>query len=134
MPSSSFFIRCQHVAVLSFSLLFSTTSSAQKPDQIQSNHLLRVNLLFVGAHPDDESGVTATFAREVLDHGARAAVVLATVLAGHVAAQATSWPMYRAGPARTASTQARLSAKMSLKWRHAPRFSFLNEPGAQRLV
>ena len=78
MPSSSFFIRWEHVAVLSFSLLFSSTSSAQKPDQIQSDHLLKVNLLFVGAHPDDESGVTATFAREVLDHGARAAVVLAT--------------------------------------------------------
>ena len=78
MPSSSFFIRWQHVAVLSFSLLFSSTSSAQKPDQIQSDHLLKVNLLFVGAHPDDESGVTATFAREVLNYGARAAVVLAT--------------------------------------------------------
>lgn len=44
----------------------------------KSDHLLKVHLLFVGAHPDDESGVTATFAREVIDRGARAAVVLAT--------------------------------------------------------
>jgi LmbE family N-acetylglucosaminyl deacetylase len=78
MPVFRFFTRWQHVAVLSFFLLSSVPSSAQQPDQIQSDHLLKVNLLFVGAHPDDESGVTATFAREVLDHGARAAVVLAT--------------------------------------------------------
>ncbi|MEE2710211.1 MAG: sugar-binding protein [Gemmatimonadota bacterium] len=58
--------------------LMVSQGSAQTPIQIQSEHLLKVNLLYVGAHPDDESGVTATFAREVLDHGARAAVVLAT--------------------------------------------------------
>ena len=51
---------------------------AQSIDQIQSDHLLKVDLLYVGAHPDDESGVTATFAREVLDGGARAAIVLVT--------------------------------------------------------
>ena len=51
---------------------------AQSSGQIRSDHLLKVDLLYVGAHPDDESGVTATFAREVLDQGARAAVVLVT--------------------------------------------------------
>ena len=49
--------------------------------------------------------------------------VLVTMLAGQLSAQAKSWPMYRAGPARTASTQARLSAKMELKWCHAPRLA-----------
>ena len=52
--------------------------AAQSIDQMQSDHLLKVDLLYVGAHPDDESGVTATFAREVLDGGARAAIVLVT--------------------------------------------------------
>lgn len=45
---------------------------------MQSDHLLKVDLLYIGAHPDDESGVTATFAREVLDGGARAGIVLIT--------------------------------------------------------
>ena len=45
---------------------------------MRSDHLLKVDLLYVGAHPDDESGVTATFAREVLDGGARAGIVLIT--------------------------------------------------------
>ena len=70
-------IRSAGTLVVVLALMVSQ-SSAQAPKQIQSEHLLKVNLLYVGAHPDDESGVTATFAREVLDHGARAAVVLAT--------------------------------------------------------
>ncbi|MBI4551274.1 MAG: PIG-L family deacetylase [Candidatus Latescibacteria bacterium] len=71
----SFFLH----AILSVSLTLSLSPvSAQPVAHIQSDHLLKVNLLFIGAHPDDESGVTATFGREVLDHGARAAVVLAT--------------------------------------------------------
>ncbi len=45
---------------------------------MQSDHLLKVDLLYIGAHPDDESGVTATFAREVLDGGAKAGIVLVT--------------------------------------------------------
>ncbi len=45
---------------------------------MQSDHLLKVDLLYIGAHPDDESGVTATFAREVLDGGAKAGIVLIT--------------------------------------------------------
>lgn len=72
-----------HVSRLGLVLLFilsldSRSSPAQSPEQVQSDHLLKVDLLFVGAHPDDESGVTATFAREVIDHGAKAAIVLAT--------------------------------------------------------
>ena len=45
---------------------------------MQSDHLLKVDLLYIGAHPDDESGVTATFAREVLDGSAKAGIVLIT--------------------------------------------------------
>lgn len=78
MPFFDFITKWQHMALLSFFLLIPVVATGQQPAQIQSDHLLKVNLLYVGAHPDDESGVTATFAREVLDHGARAAVVLAT--------------------------------------------------------
>ena len=58
--------------------LLSGSAAAQSIEQMQSDHLLKVDLLYIGAHPDDESGVTATFAREVLDGGARAAIVLIT--------------------------------------------------------
>ena len=72
-----------HLGWLGLVVLFtlsleSRSSHAQGSEQLQSDHLLKVDLLFVGAHPDDESGVTATFAREVLDHGAKAAVILVT--------------------------------------------------------
>ena len=66
------------VVVLSVLSMQTHSSFAQNPEQIRSAHLLKVDLLFVGAHPDDESGVAATFAREVIDQGAKAAVVLAT--------------------------------------------------------
>jgi LmbE family N-acetylglucosaminyl deacetylase len=66
------------LTVLSVLVLRSFCAFAQSPAQIQSDHLLKADLLFVGAHPDDESGVAAAFAREVLDHGARAALVLVT--------------------------------------------------------
>ena len=59
-------------------LVLSGYVSAQSIEKIQSDHLLKVDLLYVGAHPDDESGVTATLAREVLDGGARAGIVLVT--------------------------------------------------------
>ena len=59
-------------------LLLSGSVSAQSIDQMRSDDLLKVDLLYVGAHPDDESGVTATFAREVLDGGAKAGIVLIT--------------------------------------------------------
>lgn len=43
-----------------------------------ADDLLKVNILFVGAHPDDDSTATATIARYVLDRGAKAAVITAT--------------------------------------------------------
>jgi LmbE family N-acetylglucosaminyl deacetylase len=46
--------------------------------QATSEDAVKVNILFVGAHPDDESGATATMARYVLDGGAKAAVATAT--------------------------------------------------------
>ena len=49
--------------------------------------------------------------------------VLITLISGQLVAQAKSWPMYRANPSRTASTEAGLSAKLGLKWRHAPRLA-----------
>jgi LmbE family N-acetylglucosaminyl deacetylase len=48
------------------------------PRAATSSDAVKVDLLFVGAHPDDESTATATLARYVLDHGARAAVITAT--------------------------------------------------------
>lgn len=66
---------------LAFALLPLTLSGsvfAQSIEQMRSDHLLKVDLLYIGAHPDDESGVTATFAREVLDGGAKAGIVLIT--------------------------------------------------------
>ncbi|WP_216319299.1 PIG-L family deacetylase [Deinococcus aestuarii] len=40
--------------------------------------LMDVDLMFIGAHPDDDGGVTATLARYVLDGGHRATVVTLT--------------------------------------------------------
>lgn len=40
--------------------------------------LVKVNLMFVGAHPDDDSAVVATFARYALDQGYRTGVVTIT--------------------------------------------------------
>ncbi len=37
-----------------------------------------VDILFVGAHPDDDTGILATFARYLLDEGFRGTVVTAT--------------------------------------------------------
>ncbi len=48
------------------------------PRNATSEDAVKVDLMFVGAHPDDESTATATLARYVLDHGARAAVITAT--------------------------------------------------------
>jgi len=48
------------------------------PAAATSEDAVKVDLLFIGAHPDDESTATATLARYVLDHGARAAVITAT--------------------------------------------------------
>ena len=43
-----------------------------------SSDLLKVNILFVGAHPDDDSVATATMARYALDHGMKVGVITAT--------------------------------------------------------
>ncbi len=40
--------------------------------------LVDVDLMFVGAHPDDDTSVMATFARYLLDQGFRASVITAT--------------------------------------------------------
>lgn len=40
--------------------------------------LMDVDILFVGAHPDDDTGILATFARYILDDGFRGSVVTAT--------------------------------------------------------
>ena len=53
--------------------------SAARPGTAQSSlDLMDVDLMFVGAHPDDDSGIMATFARYVLDEGFKATVVTAT--------------------------------------------------------
>ncbi|MCA9909487.1 MAG: PIG-L family deacetylase, partial [Anaerolineae bacterium] len=62
-------------------LLVSGSTLAQDepvPVTATSDDLTKVNILFIGAHPDDDSTATATMARYVLDEGARAAVVTAT--------------------------------------------------------
>jgi LmbE family N-acetylglucosaminyl deacetylase len=51
---------------------------APTPAQATSEDATKVNILFVGAHPDDETGATATMARYVLDGGAVAGVITAT--------------------------------------------------------
>ena len=66
------------IITLTLSVLLSRSIFAQSLEQFQSDHLLKVDLLYVGAHPDDESGSIATMAREVLDGGQRAAIVLVT--------------------------------------------------------
>ncbi len=43
-----------------------------------SDDLVKVDLLFVGAHPDDDSITTATFARYIMDEGKKAGVITAT--------------------------------------------------------
>ena len=43
-----------------------------------ADDLLKVNIVFVGAHPDDDSTSTATLARYGLDEGAKTAVITAT--------------------------------------------------------
>jgi len=59
--------------VLSFSIATATPADAQT-----GLDLMDVDLMFVGAHPDDDSGVMATFARYILDEGFKATVVTAT--------------------------------------------------------
>src|SRR5690606_23661621 len=74
-------IRALIVVALLF--LLSGIAMAQDADQptpltATSADLMKVNLLFVGAHPDDDSTATATLARYTLDRGATAGVITAT--------------------------------------------------------
>ncbi|HEY7700028.1 MAG TPA: PIG-L family deacetylase [Vicinamibacteria bacterium] len=55
------------------SLLTATASLAQS-----GLELMDVDVMFVGAHPDDDTGILATFARYLLDEGFRGTVVTAT--------------------------------------------------------
>lgn len=69
------------VIALLVSLIIPSAALAQDetpPAKATTDDAVKVNLLFVGAHPDDESGATATLARYVLDGGAKAAVATAT--------------------------------------------------------
>lgn len=69
------------VIVLLFALVIPSAALAQEdtpPVKPTTEDAVKVNILFVGAHPDDESGATATLARYVLDEGAKAAVATAT--------------------------------------------------------
>lgn len=69
------------VVLLVLLLLVPGSTFAQEepvPVTAISDDLTKVNILFIGAHPDDDSTATATLARYVLDEGARAAVVTAT--------------------------------------------------------
>ncbi|MCZ6768797.1 MAG: PIG-L family deacetylase [Acidobacteria bacterium] len=61
------------VAVLMGLAAFSASSRAQT-----GLDLVDVDLMFVGAHPDDDTFVMATFARYLLDQGFRASVITAT--------------------------------------------------------
>ncbi len=60
-------------ATFFLSLLLALTSSAQS-----GLDLMDVDMMFIGAHPDDDTGVLATFARYLLDEGFRGTVVTAT--------------------------------------------------------
>ncbi|MEP7291003.1 MAG: sugar-binding protein [Chloroflexota bacterium] len=69
------------LALLVFTLLVSSAALAQDAPAAappSSTDLLKVNILFVGAHPDDDSAAVGTLARYSLDHGAQTGVVTAT--------------------------------------------------------
>jgi LmbE family N-acetylglucosaminyl deacetylase len=61
------------LTLCSLALLHPTPGSAQT-----GVDLMDVDILFVGAHPDDDTGVLATFARYILDEGFRGTVVTVT--------------------------------------------------------
>jgi LmbE family N-acetylglucosaminyl deacetylase len=62
-----------HFRFLILSLLPAGASFAQS-----GLDLMDVDMMFVGAHPDDDTGILATFARYLLDEGFRGTVVTAT--------------------------------------------------------
>ena len=69
--------------LLACALVLSSHALAVSPQEARRSSsgldLVDVDLMFVGAHPDDESGVTATIARYVLDEGFKATVVTLTM-------------------------------------------------------
>jgi LmbE family N-acetylglucosaminyl deacetylase len=58
--------------------LFLALSLARSGSAQTSLELMDVDIMFVGAHPDDDTGILATFARYLLDEGFRGTVVTAT--------------------------------------------------------
>ncbi len=60
------------------SLLFLWLLPAQLSPAQSGLDLMDVDIMFVGAHPDDDTGILATFARYLLDEGFRGTVVTAT--------------------------------------------------------
>src|SRR3972149_2840740 len=64
----------RNASILFFSLALAGAGSAQT-----GLELMDVDIMFVGAHPDDDTGILATFARYLLDEGFRGTVVTATV-------------------------------------------------------
>ncbi len=60
-------------SILLLSLSLASAGSAQT-----GLELMDVDIMFVGAHPDDDTGILATFARYLLDEGFRGTVVTAT--------------------------------------------------------
>ena len=70
------------VMFLALLLIVSGSTLAQDEEPVPvtatSDDLTKVNILFVGAHPDDDSTATATLTRYILDEGAKGAVITAT--------------------------------------------------------
>lgn len=56
--------------------------------------LMDVDLMFIGAHPDDDGGIMATFARYILDEGYQGTVV--TLTGGEGGSNATGPELGRA--------------------------------------
>lgn len=69
--------------IITFLLLVATSALAQFQEGSYSasstgQDLVDVDFVFIGAHPDDESGMTATMARYVLDQGFKGTVITLT--------------------------------------------------------
>ncbi|MFC3834192.1 PIG-L family deacetylase [Deinococcus rufus] len=53
-------------------------SSGSYTGSVSGVDLMDVDMMFIGAHPDDDSGVAATFARYILDEGYKGTVITLT--------------------------------------------------------
>lgn len=83
VPRHQFWFTRAAILLVTFALLLAplaVLAQEEEPAPVtaSADDLLDVDVLFVGAHPDDDSTATATIARYVLDEGAKAAVVTAT--------------------------------------------------------